>query len=86
MKEVEIKGIVENALFYYPPGSNRMYYQRYDIETDELVYETEIVNQSHYDISVSIFRMFNNPDAPGVIKKYSKETLDNFKKRLEEED
>jgi len=61
MKEQEIKGIKENLLFYYPIGSDRMMAQRYNVETDELVYETEISGQYIYDMTLSIFRMFNNP-------------------------
>ena len=61
MKEQEIKGIKENLLFYYPIGSDRMMAQRYNVETDELVYEKEITGQYMYDMTLSVFRMFNNP-------------------------
>ena len=69
MKEQEIKGIKENLIFYYPVGSKKMMAQRYNIKTDELVYETEISSQYEYDITLSVFRMFNNPDCPANRKK-----------------
>lgn len=73
MKEQEIKGIKENLLFYYPIGSDTMMAQRYNVETDELVYETEIRSQYHYDMTLSVFRMFNNPDSPANRKKMKKD-------------
>jgi len=76
MKEQEIKGIKENLLFYYPVGSKKMMAQRYNVETDELVYETEITSQYHYDITLSIFRMLNNPDSPANVKKRKKDLVD----------
>jgi hypothetical protein len=32
------------------------------VETDEVVYESEVLGKEHYEITESIFRMFNNPD------------------------
>jgi hypothetical protein len=71
METKEIKGIKENLIFYYPPNSNKLYAQRYNVETDEVVYESEVLGQEHYEIKESMFRMFNNPD-----KKMKKDLCD----------
>ena len=63
MKEQEIIGITENLLFYYPNGNDELHAQRYNRKTDAVISEEIMCSQAEYDMTLEVFKFFNNPFA-----------------------